>query len=545
VKYKKTELLRLILLSSFLAAFFLFLVLQTSSVGKENPSYGDAYVSASIANARILIPFLADDSASSSICELIFNGLTKTDKNLQITGDLAQKWQISDDKKEITFYLRKGVKWHDGYPFTAQDVKFTYELILDPKVGCPYYASYSDIEDIKIVDDYTIIFKFKKPYAPALLKLGMGIVPKHLLEGKNIRTSGFSRAPIGTGPYKFKEWKTDEYVILEANQDYFEGRPYIDKYVVRIIPDMAVQYLELLTEAVDSMGLTPYQYKIRSQTEKFEQKINKYKYLAHSYTYIGYNLEDPLFKEKKVREALTLAIDKSEIIQGVLLGLGEPTTGPFLKGTYAYNEEVKDTEYNPRKALELLREAGWYDSDGDGILDKEGRSFKFKLITNQGNKQREDIATIVQRKWKEIGIEVEIQTIAWAAFLDQFVNKKNFQAVILGWTIPTDPDIYNVWHSSSAREGGLNFISYRNEEVDRLIEEGRRIFNIEKRSTIYKKIHAILAKDKPYTFLYIPYATPAVNARFKGIEPAAAGIGYNFIKWYVEPDEQKYTFNQY
>lgn len=523
-----------------MAAFFLFSAPEIFA--EEMPSCGDAYVSAEIGGARTLIPFLADDTASSSICELIFNGLTKTDKNLEITGDLAERWEVSDDKKLITFYLRKNVRWHDGAPFTAEDVKFTYELILNPQVGCPYYASYSDIEEMQISGEHKIVFKFKEPYAPALLKLGMGIVPKHLLEGKDIRTCGASRSPVGTGPYKFKEWKTDEYIILEANKDYFEGRPYIDKYVVRVIPDTAVQYLELLTGQIDSMELNPYQYKIRSNTEKFTEKMDKYKYLAHAYTYIGYNLKDPLFQDKKVRQALSFAIDKNEIINGVLMGLGEPTTGPFLKGTYAYNDEVKDTEYNPEKARELLEEAGWRDTDGDGILDKNGAPFKFKLITNQGNKQREDAAVIIQRKWQEIGIKVEVQIIAWAAFLNEFVNKKNFQAVILGWTIPVDPDIYNVWHSSSANEGGLNFISYKNGEVDRLIEEGRRIFDADKRAVIYKKIHSILSDEKPYTFLYCPYATPAVDKRFRGIEPAPAGIGYNFIKWYVEQDEQRYAF---
>lgn len=541
MKNKISKIQEIIIMSSSMAAFFLFLVPKISA--EDNVlSCGDAYVCAEIGSARVLIPFLADDTASASICGMIFNGLTKTDKNLEVIGDLAERWEVSEDKKQIIFYLRKDVRWHDGIPFTAEDVKFTYELILNPQVACPYYASYSDIEEMEILDGHKILFKFKEPYAPALLKLGMGIIPKHLLEGKDIRTCGFGRAPVGTGAYKFKEWKTDEYIILEANKDYFEEGPYIDKYVVRVIPDTAVQYLELLTGQIDAMELSPYQYKIRSNTEKFKGAIDKYKYLAHAYTYIGYNLEDPLFREKKVRQALSLAIDKKEIINGVLMGLGESTTGPFLKGTYAYNDAIEDTEYNPQKARELLKEAGWCDTDSDGVLDKNGVQFKFKLITNQGNKQREDAAVIIQRKWQEIGVKIEVQTIAWAAFLNEFVNKKNFQAVILGWTIPVDPDIYNVWHSSSGNEGGLNFISYKNEEVDSLIEEGRRIFDVEKRAVIYKKIHAILSHEKPYTFLYCPYATPAIDRRFRGIEPAPAGIGYNFVNWYVELEEQRYAF---
>lgn len=522
----------------YMIVAFIFLCLLPRSCLAQ--SYGDAYVTGTIADAVNLIPFLATDSASHSITELVFNGLTKVDKNLNIVGDVAEKWDISEDGKEITFYLRKNVRWHDSMPLTAKDVKFTFEAILDPKNACPYADSYIDIESIEIIDDYTIKFKYSQPYAPALSKLGTEIVPEHILKDEDLRTSKFRREPIGCGPYIFKKWKTDQYLILESNKEYFEHRPYTDKCVTRVIPDQAVQFLELVAGGIDTMGLTPYQYFYRTETERFKANFNKYRYLSHSYTYIGYNLNVPLFRDKRVRKALSYAVDKDEIINGVLMGLGEPCTGPFFKETPYYSSKAEGYKYNKEKARQLLYEAGWQDTDGDGILDKDGTPFKFKLITNQGNKDREDIATIVQKEWRELGVDVEIQIIAWAAFLKEFIDKKNFQAVILGWTLPVDPDCYAVWHSTSSKEGGLNFISYKNEEVDRLIEEGRRTFDKEKRIEIYNRIHEIIASDAPYTFLFFPYARVAISRRFKGIEPAPAGIGYNFIDWYVDPGDRRY-----
>lgn len=505
---------------------------------------GDSLVESEIGDARVLIPFLADDSASSDICALVFDGLLKYDRDLNLVGDLAESWEVSPDKLTIMFHLRPGVRWHDGRPFTARDVKFTFDSILDPGNACPYVGSYQDIEEIAVIDPLTVSFHYKQPYSPALHKLGIGLIPEHILEGVNIRESDFKRNPTGTGPFVFREWRTDQYVILEANPDYHEGRPKIDRYVIRVIPDQAVQYLELITGGVDAVEqLTYYQYKFRSETEAFKRTCRKYEYQSGRYTYIGYNLLDPLFRDARVRRALGMAINKKRIIEGVTLGLAKPVTGPFWKGTWAYNDRVKDLPHDPGQARELLRECGWEDRDGDGILeDKEGRPFKFKLITNQGNKSREDIATIVQRQWDEIGIKVDVQVIAWPTFIGEFVDKKKFQAVVLGWTGVVDPDCYNVWHSDSSRPGGLNFISYKNEEVDELILRGRRTFDEKERQTIYHRIHDLIARDQPYTFLYSPYCLIGVNRRFRGIEPAPAGIGWNLIKWWVPAGERLYQY---
>jgi peptide/nickel transport system substrate-binding protein len=222
------------------------------------------------------------------------------------------------------------------------------------------------------------------------------------------------------------------------------------------------------------------------------------------------------------------------------LGLGQPANGPYLPGTWPYNPEVMPYPYDPDKAKALLFEAGWKDENGDGILEKENQPFVFTIITNQGNKQRETCALIMQQRLKDVGIDVKVRAIEWAAFLKEFVDKKKFEAVILSWTIPVDPDLYNVFHSSKTREGELNFISYYNEEVDRLIDEGRFTLDREKRRQAYYRIQEILMEDVPYIFLYVPDALPAVASRIHGVEPAPAGITHNFTQWYVPQRLQKY-----
>ena len=524
-----------------------FFILASNAVRAEEPPSvpgpRDAYVSSSIGDARILIPFFADDTSSAAICGLIYNGLTKVDKDLSITGDLAESWDVSGDGLEIIFHLRKGVQWHDGEPFTAEDVKFTYDKILDPSTGSAYISSYSDITGIQARDDHTVVFRYSRPYSPALSKFGMGIIPSHIFSAEdNIRSSPYARRPIGTGPYVFSRWDTGQYIVLDAFGKYFEGEPGIKRYVSTVIPDQSVQFLELVSGGIDSMELNPYQYVYRSDTPGFRQKIDKFRYLSHSYSYIGYNLEDPILGDIRVRRALSYAIDRRQMIDSVLLGLGEECSGPFLKGTPFYDPSVEGYEYDPDKAAKLLRQAGWVDTDGDGVLEKGDMEFRIKLATNQGNQVREDAATVVQSQWEKVGVKAQIQVVAWSAFLDQFINKRNFQAVLLGWTIPVDPDIFSVWHSDSAVQGGLNFISLKDAELDALIEDGRREFDPGKRAGIYKKAHRRINELAPYTFLYFPQALPAVNRRFKGIEPASAGIGYNFIDWYVPEDEVKYKF---
>jgi peptide/nickel transport system substrate-binding protein len=223
------------------------------------------------------------------------------------------------------------------------------------------------------------------------------------------------------------------------------------------------------------------------------------------------------------------------------LGLGTVTDTPYKPDSFWYNQNVTKFPYDPEKAKEMLAEAGWKDTDGDGILDKDGKPFEFTIITNHGNDIRKNAATIIQRDLKKVGIEVKIRVIEWAAFLKNFINKRNFEACLLGWGIGVDPNQIDIWNSKKTGENELNFINFQNQEVDRLLDLGASTYDKEERKKYYDKFQEIIAEEQPYTFLFVQYSLPTINSRFHGIEPAPIGIGYNFVKWYVPKALQKYT----
>lgn len=534
----------------------LLIILSLASCGKKTaedkslyspdkkPAYGDILVRGDIGDASNLIPLLASDSASHNIAGMIYNGLVKYDKNMNIIGDLAESWELSPNGLVITFHLRKGVRWHDGHPFTSADVLYTYQVTVDPKTPTAYAEDFKPVKKAEAIDDYTFRVTYGKSFAPALISWSSAILPRHLLAGKDITKSPLARHPIGTGPYKFKEWVAGQKIVLISNPDYFEGQPYIDGRITRIIPDTATMFLELRAQNLGMMGLTPLQYTRQTENNLFKNNFSKYRYLSFAYTYLGYNLKNPLFTDKKVRQAISYAINKDEIISGVLLNLGKPASGPYKPGTWAYNDKVKVYDYNPQKARELLREAGWTKLNSEGVLEKDGKPFEFEIITNQGNETRQKCAEIIQRQLKDIGISVKIRVLEWSAFVTNFINKRKFDSVILGWTIPLDPDAYDVWHSSKTGPEELNFISYNNPEVDKVLEKGRGTFDRKERKKYYDRFQEILAEDQPYTFLYVPEALVIINKRFRGIEPEPVGLEHNFIKWYVPKDEQKYVMTR-
>jgi peptide/nickel transport system substrate-binding protein len=300
-------------------------------------------------------------------------------------------------------------------------------------------------------------------------------------------------------------------------------------------------FLELKAGSIDMMGLTPIQYTKQTDTYFFKENFQKFQYPTFVYTYMGFNLKHPWFKDKRVRQAIAHAIDKNEIVDVILFGLGSPATGPYVPNTWPYNPDVKKYEYAPDKAKQLLKQAGWEDTDEDGIVDKDGKQFEFTILTNMGNSLRKNTATIIQWKLKKIGIKVNIRILEWSAFINEFIDKRRFEVIILGWSIGIDPDQYDIWHSSKTREKEFNFVSYSNPEVDALLEKGRSTFDIEKRKKAYYQIQEILADELPYIFLYVPDATPVVHSRFKGIKPTTIGISYNLPEWYVPKKLQRHS----
>lgn len=500
------------------------------------PQSGGTMIDAMVGEPSGLIPMIAGESAASAIASNIFNTLLKYDKNLELEGELAQSWRVSDDQRTITFQLKPGMKWADGAPLTSADVLFTWKLVTDDNTRTPYGADYKLVTSAETPDPLTFRVSYAQPYAPALDSwAGLQVLPQHILQGQDINTTSFARNPVGSHYYQLGEWKNGERISLVRNPNATQGQARIDRLVSRFIPDPASQFLELMADNIDTMGLSPIQYaRIFPARSELNKKIALYKELGNAYTYLGFNLKHKPFDDKRVRQAINYAIDKQELIDGVLLGLGEPVASPYKPGTRWSNPDLRPYPYDPEKARSLLREAGYADHDGDGILDRDGKPLAFEILTNQ-NKQREMSAVLIQRRLKEIGIDVNIRVLEWASFIGRFIKTGEFDAVVLGWSLGQEPDQYNIWHSSQQAPGQFNFIGYQNPQVDQLLEQGRLELNPDKRMKIYHRFAEILLEESPIVYLYAGYGLPAIHKRVKGIDNPAppAGIAHNSYEWYI------------
>lgn len=503
-----------------------------SDAGTETPVYGGRILMGSIGEPSNLIPYLASDSASQDVAQWLYTAPLEYDKDLNIVKLAAESWEVLEGGTFMRFKLREGIKWQDGEPLTADDVTFTYKLMVNPSTPTAYAADFLNIAEYKQTGPLSFEVRYDAPYARSAITWMHPILPRHILEGQDIVTTSFARNPVGAGPFKLKSWESGSRITLEANELYFKGRPYLDEVVYRIIPDLTTIFLEAKAGKIDFLGLTPQQYLRQTNGPEWTENWKKYKYLSPGYTYLGFNLTHPLFQDERVRRALSYAVDRAAVIKGALLGLGEPTIGPYKPGTWVYNDALEPYGHDPERARTLLAEAGWKPGK-DGVLEKDGRRFSFTILVNQGNDERVKVATILQQEFRNVGVETAIRTVEWAAFIKEFVNKGNYDALILAWNILDDPDIFDVWHSSAISANGLNFVHYSNAEVDELLEKARATADKAERKRLYDRFQEILHREQPYLFLYVPYSLPMVQARFRGIEPAPAGITYNFDRWWV------------
>ena len=509
----------------------------TANFNQTYPSEaGGTLVDAMSGEPSGLIAMIAGESSASTIASNIFNSLLKYDKNLELTGELAQSWDVSADQKTITFHLKPNLKWADGKSLTSDDILFTWQLVTDDKTRTPYGADYKLVKKAEAPDPETFKVTYAQPYAPALDSWsGLHILPKHLLAGQDINNTPFARNPVGSHYYQLDQWKKGESISLKRNVNATQGQAKIDHLVSRIIPDRAAQFLELMADNIDSMSLNSIQYaRIFPSRPDLTSRIAQYKELGNSYTYLGFNLKRKPFDDVRVRQAINYAIDKQEIIDGVLLGLGLPVASPYKPGTRWSNPELHPYPYDPKKAIALLKEAGFEDHDHDGILDKDGQPLSFEILTNQ-NKEREMSAVLVQRRLKEIGIDVKIRVVEWATFISRFIKTGDFNVVLLGWGLGLEPDQFNIGHSSQQAHVQFNFIGYNNPTVDKLLEDGRMELNPDKRMKIYHEFAKILLEDSPVVYLFAGYGLPAIHKRVKGIDDPAppAGIGHNSYEWYI------------
>ena len=474
---------------------------------------------------------MAADAPTAEITSKIYDGLVRYNRNFKIVPDLAKSWKISNGGKTITFYLRRNVYWQNGQKFTAKDVMFTYKLMINPKTPTPDAAEYLKVYKAKTIGNYIFQVTYKKSFAPAFSSWVLNILPEKLLKGKNLLTTKFRGHPIGTGPYEFDKWIHGYEIVLKANPHYFMGTPRIRWLIYKIVPDHATMFLMLKTNNINYMGLNPIQFEYETNSKKFKLHYKKYIYLQRTYTFLGYNLLYPLFKNVKVRQALSYAINKKEIIKGALLGLGVYCRGPFMPGTYFYNKNVKIYKYNPVKALSILNKQGWH-LNKHGILEKRGIPFKFTILTSYRNPEWLSAAEIIQQNLKKIGIEVDIKLMESTSLISE-IMKKRFQSVLFSFFMYSNP-YYTVsmFIGSNIAPKGLNFTSFEDPKVNELYRKAYSTFNLKKQRKYYFKIQKLLANQAPYSFLYIPYSMTAVKSSVKGIKPAPAGIGYDIKNWY-------------
>ena len=462
---------------------------------------------------------------------------------------------VKEHNPVILFDLRRGVKFHDGAEFTANDVLFTYRAIMDPASLSPRVSDFTPIKKAEAVDRYRIKVTYNELYSPAIGSWMIGILPEHLLNQEalkkealekgedpakfTMRDSGFNRNPVGCGPFKFSSWRSDEEIRLVSNDKYWEGAPNYEEYIYRIIPDSLGQEIAFYGGALDSYSVRPHQAKRLQDDERYQT----FSGLSFGYTYIGYNMRRDIFKDPRVRRALGMAINRDEIIDYLFYGEAEGVTGPFAKQTDFYDKNIPNLPFDPEGAVKLLEVAGW--KNVDGRLMKDGQPMRFSIITNHGNDQRMQILTIVQNAWKKLGIEVSADTVEWSVFLEKHINKSDFDAVILGWSMGIEPDLYQIWHSSQSGPYQLNFVGYGNAEADKLIVQIRQEYDRDRQIELARKLHKIIYDDQPYTFLYAPRWTAVMDKRiliknadgtYSKITPTNTGnFRYYFNRWVKLP----------
>lgn len=473
----------------------------------------------------------------------------------------------------IIFHLRSGVKFHDGHVFDAGDVEFTYGAIMDPKNLSPRIADYEPVKRVDAIDPLTVRIVYKRLYSPALSTWDMGILPEHLLnkktlraeaaksgkdpEGFSIRHSAFNRNPVGCGPFVFREWKSDQHITLDRFDEYWEGPPHYHRYYFRIIPDKLTQEMEFYAGSIDAYGggnppsgIPPHQVERLGNDPRYQSLSG----IRLGYTYIGYNMRRKPFDDTRVRRALGMAIDVNKIIKYVLHHQGERITGPFVKQTDYYNHDLKALPYDPLRSLRLLNEAGWVPNK-EGLLEKNGKRFQFTLITNNGNDIRKTILAIAQDSWKKIGIDVRTDLLEWSVFIQERVDKADFDAIILGWSMPIEPDLYQIWHSSQTNPYQLNFVGFKDGEADDLIIKIRQEYDHDRKIEYCHKLHEIIAREQPYTFLYVPRWTAILDKRlvikaadkegnvtYDKIKPVKTGKFYfHFNRWIKLPKAPDFT----
>ncbi len=458
--------------------------------------------------------------------------------------NLAESYEMSEDGLEITFRLRDDIHFSDGVPVIADDVIFTYETVTNPEVDAANLANlYVDVNRVEKINDRVVKFYMKRPYFKALEVVSfwdVGIYPKHIYEFEdaqefNKRVSN----PVGSGPYVFERWDTGEQVVLRRNENYWGKMPNIKKVIYRFItnPTAAVQALK--AHQVDIIVPEPDQFADLDHDEQFKKEFDCLAYWnpGAPFYYIGWNEDTPFFSDTRVRLAMTLSIDREQIVSELLKGYGEIISGPFfIKGTQG-DATIRPWPCDAEMAAKLLDEAGWIDRNGDGIREKDGVDFRFKFLYSAGSPLYIRLATLLKDKLAKIGVEVIPDPYEWSVLLPK-LSDRQFEAMVMGWGGDIVEDYYQLFHSSQIGNRGSNYVGFRNDEADALLEHIRRTIDTDDRDFLCHRLHRILHEQQPYTFLFARPTFRPVDKRYENVN--IHKLGLNYLEWYVPKDEQRY-----
>jgi len=511
-----------------------------SNPAKREMKQGGQLVYGSLQEPDTLNPLLSDLSATAEVGSLIFSGLIATNDKGEWMPDLAveiptlQNGGVSRDGLTVTYKLRPGVTWHDGSPFTADDVKFTWQIIMNSKINIVSRDGYDKIKAIDTPDKYTVVVRFKEYYV-AHLSLFSVILPKHILEAvDDINKASFNRSPIGTGPFKFKEWRLAESVVLGANSAYFRGKPNLDTITYKVIPDSNIMLIQLKAGEVDIVSNVAF-----AQLDQIKDIAGMQAIVTPNmiWEHLDFNLDNALFQDVRVRQAVALGIDKQALIANVLKSAASPALGDQSPLSWGYNPGAKQEVRDVNAARELLIQAGWKLGD-DGVFVRDGRKLAFSLAFPTGNKSREIVASVIGQQLKEVGITVELKPIDSKLFFDDVLKKRGFETALYAWVAGIDPNDENLWHSKkipSQSNGydGQNYPGWRNAEIDALTEQGIHTIDIQGRKQIYFRIQDIMVQERPVVPLYFRSNIDAVKSSVINYRsnPTSAGNLWNAWQW--------------
>ncbi|MGQ9534349.1 MAG: TonB family protein [bacterium] len=468
---------------------------------------------------------------SNEILDLLFMKLHRIDARTgKMKPELASSWEFSEDLKAITYYLRKDIKWWDGEPVTAEDVLFTYEKMVDPKTNYPFVAAFNLIKKVELIDKYTIKFTFNQVYANLITDSDIMPVPKHIYE-KSGAEFGISKI-VGNGPYRVKEWVPGSGLILFANEDYYRGRPPLDEIIIKYYTNVEALISDFEQGNIDvALNITPAAAKRLADN----QNINVTSKPGNSYVYIGWNLDNEFLRDKEIRKALTMAINRTQLLNNIFLGMGKISIGPLPHSSWAFNDNITPIEYNIEKAKKILAQKGFEDRNRNKILDKNGKDFTLTIITNVESPERTEILSYVADYLTQLGIKVNAQKIDVNSFISALLNRK-YDGFIMGWSVgdKIDPTLY--WHSDPKR-GKFNFVNYKNAIVDSLIEIGTVMLNRKKAKEIWGEFQRIVYEDQPYTFLIVPNEISATYKRVKGTDQGL-NLASAYTYWIPEAERK-------